>query len=525
MPNAVEKYRTEVLTRLNTAMGQGLFDTTMKVRNQEGLMQTFSRMADMAEQVVYHDPKMVKDPAMALAAFSKEQKEGMLGAYDGSGSNIGVSGAANVQTMDAMDISISAAAFSLIPYVAIERAMTSSSTNITYQDIVAEYANGDVKEGETVLGAFEVPNPYLNLALPSKSKQVVNDTSDPKDMEVNFGIALMPETLGVSVIAASTPVAQGRDHSGKIWFAGTVSLQASVDYKSGVVTFKNVPAGYQLDISVNIDSTSDTTGQTIATVSADYKNVILTATPKQIVYKDNNLKNAYLNKLNIQVAGTGLTMDYGQMAVGKLITIYMEYINRLVIAEVMRAGNMTAANEEGKGGTVNVDISKYLGTGAQAGFAETKNDYLKGFVIALNQRSISVCGRGITALIVGDRGLTYLSNTPYFTKSAQYDQLNAMVGTFDGIPVIRHQLVTIMEPAKGNFAYVYGVYKDPSGNAAPVAFGEFLPVRLTDPVSNYNNPEQIARSLSSYVGVCTCVPQLCHLGIIKIREDETKTEG
>lgn len=517
MSNAVFAYRKEIGDRLAAAKAEGMFEGTLKVRNQEGLMQTFSRLLEMAEQSVYNDPKKSYDPAIALATFSKTQADGMLGAYDASGSNVGVSGAANLRTMDAMDISIAAAAFSLIPYLAIERAMSSSSTNISYQDIVAEYANGDVAEGETVLGAFEVPNPKLNLALPTKTQKVKNDGDAPADLEVQFGVALMPETLGAQVVSDSTVVAQGMDHNGQVWFSGSAALNATVDYKHGIVKFSAVPAGYEIDLSVNIDSTSDTTGQTIPTVTADYKNVILTATPKQMIYKDNNLKNAYLNKLNIQVAGTGLTMDYGQMAVGKLITIYIEYINRLVVGEVMRAGNSTVITENAKGmAQVTVDISDYLGSSAQGGFADTKFDYLKGFVINLNQRSISVSGKGLTALLVGNRGLTQLSNTPYFVKSAQYDTLNAMVGTFDGIPVIRHQIVDLVEPSDGKSAYVYGIYKDPAGNAAPVAFGEFLPVRLTDPVSNYNNPEQVARSLSSYAGVVTCVPQLAHLGIIKI---------
>lgn len=519
--NAVFAYRKEIGDRLAAARAEGLFDNTMKVRNQEGLMHTFSRMLQMADESVIDDPTKQKDPALALATFSKKQSEGILGAYDASGaqsgSPVGASGAANMRTMDAMDISISAAAFSLIPYLAIERTMTSSSTNISYQDIVAEYANGDVKEGEAVLGAFQAPNPYLNIALPTKSKQIVNDGKDPMDMEVSFGIALMPETLGVEVIDASSVVAQGRDQGGVIWFSGTASLAATVNYKTGVVTFKNVPAGYQLNMSVNIDSTSDVTGQTIPTVTTDYPTVLLVATPKQMLYKDNNLKNAFLNKLNIQVAGTGLTIDYGQMAVGKLITIYVEYINRLVVAEVIKAANKTTVIENGKGmPNVTTDISTYLGTGAGAGYAETKYDFLKGFVIALNQRAISVSGRGITCLMVGDRGLTQLANTPYFVKSAQYENVNAMVGTFDGIPVVRHQLVGILEPADGKTAYVYGIYKDPAGNAGPVAFGEFLPVHLSGPVANYNNPEQIAQSMSSYAGVATCVPQLAHLGMIKL---------
>jgi hypothetical protein len=357
------------------------------------------------------------------------------------------------------------------------------------------------------------------MALPISTDTLTNDEADPKDLVFYFGVSLMPESLDVQLVANSSVVANGIDHNGKVFFTGTASVVGEVDYNAGTATFKDVPAGYSIVVKGNIDTTSDTTGNSILTVAASYKNVILIAKPQQMIFKDNSLKNAYLNKLNIQVAGTGLQMDYGEMAVSKLISIYIHYVNRMVVADTIRAGLQTYA-AEGVANAVTRDISAYLGTAAGTGFADTKNDYLKNFVIDLNQRSLDTTGKGITAILTGSRGSNLLAGTNNFVKGAQFDELNAMIGTFDGIPVIRHQLIDQAEPKEADgthkYAYFFGLYKDPSGSAAPVAFGEFLPVRLTDPVANYNNPEQIARSLSSYCGTAIVVPGLCHLGIVKI---------
>lgn len=513
--NNCQSYQNQIANKLQMAREGGLFDPTLSVRDEEGIMQCFSRIIETAEHYYLEDPNRTRDPAIAMANFSQNQSVG---------SSVGVSGAANLATMDAMDISISAAVFSLIPYLAIERDMTSSSTNISYQDIVAEFKHGDLSAGEDVLGAFKAPNTKLTMGLPTVSGNVKNMDGDldPKDEVINLGIAIMPETISVTMAQGSSIVSQGRDFNGKVWFSGDYAIDTTVDYKTGVITFKNLPAGIEVSAQANIDSTSDETGKTILTVTPDYKNVILTAKPQQMLFKDNNLKNAYLNKLNIKLAGTNAQIDYGQVAIGKLISIYVHYVNRLVVNATIECGHMTTLEENKQGiKQVTCDISGYNGFGAAGSFADTKYDFLKSFVIALNQRCLDITGKGMTCILTGSRGTNILASTPDFVKSADYQELNAMVGTYDGIPVVRHQNVNIVEPNDGKSAFIYGVYKDPSGSAAGVAFGEFLPVRVSDAVANYNNPEQVCRSLTSYVGTAICVPSLVHLGVIKYLPDTT----
>jgi hypothetical protein len=515
-----QEYQREVANKLQMAREGGLFDSTMNVRDEEGIMQCFSRIIETAEHYYLEDPNRTRDPAIAMANFSQNQSVG---------SSLGVSGAANLATMDAMDISISTAVFSLIPYLAIERDMTSSSTNISYQDIVAEFKHGDLSAGEDVLGAFKAPNTKLTMGLPTVSGAVtaIEGDQDPRDEVIDLAVALMPETISVVMTQGSSVVSEGHDFNGKVWYSGDYAIDTVVDYKNGKITFKKLPAGIEVKASANIDSTSDETGKTILTVTPDYKNVILTAKPQQMLFKDNNLKNAYLNKLNIKLAGTNAQIDYGQVAVGKLISIYVHYVNRLVVNATIECGHITTM-EENKAGIkqVTCDISGYNGFGAAGSFADTKYDYIKSFIIALNQRCLDITGKGMTAILTGSRGTNILASTPDFVKSADYQELNAMVGTYDGIPVIRHQNVNIVEPSDGKSAFIYGVFKDPSGSAAGVAFGEFLPVRVSDAVANYNNPEQVCRSLTSYCGVVKCVPSLVHLGVIKYLPDvDPKLKG
>lgn len=502
-----DQYVQSVAQKLEQAKNDGLFAETMNVRDEEGIMQCFSRVLETAGNYYYEDPSKSKDPAIAMANFSMNQSVG---------SSVGVSGAANLSTMDAMDISIACAVFSLIPYLAIERDMTSASTNITYQDIIAEFAHGDIGEGETVLGAFEAPNTKLNMALPMKSGTAVNDGDEAQTVTIDLGgIAIMPESVSAKITSASETVATGFDRNGTLFFSGSVSCLATVDYKKGVITIKDLPAGFQVDVTANLDTTSDTSGQSILTVTPEYKNATLVAQPQQLIFKDNSLKNAYLNKLNVKLAGTNAAIDYGQVAIGKLISIYVHYVNRLVVDEILKCGQMTT-EKEGIANQINCDISNYTGSAAGAGYADTKFDYIKQFIIELNQRSLDQTGKGLTCLLVGARGANKLASCPDFVKSAEFNELNAMIGTYDGISVVRHQNVNKWEPKDGKTAYVYGIYKDPSGSAAPVAFGEFLPVQVSDSVANFNNPTQQARSMTSYCGTAICVPALVHIGKLKV---------
>lgn len=502
-----DQYVQSVAQKLEQAKNDGLFAETLNVRDEEGIMQCFSRVLETAGQYYYEDPSKSRDPAVAMANFSMNQSVG---------SSIGVSGAANLATMDAMDISIACAVFSLIPYLAIERDMTSSATNITYQDIVAEFAHGDLDEGETVLGAFEAPNTKLNMALPMKTGTAINDGDEAQDVTIDLGgVAIMPESVAAKIEEGSGEVARGFDRNGTLYFSGSVSCDATVNYKKGIITIKALPAGLTVTVEANLDTTSDSTGQSILTVTPEYKNATLVAQPQQLIFRDNSLKNAYLNKLNVKLAGTNAAIDYGQVAIGKLISIYVHYVNRLVVNEILACGKLTT-DKEGVANQVKVDISGYTGSAAVAGYADTKFDYIKQFIIELNQRSLDQTGKGITCLLVGARGANKLASCPDFVKSAEFNELNAMIGTYDGISVVRHQNVNKEEPKDGKTAYIYAVYKDPSGSAAPVAFGEFLPVQVSDSVANFNNPTQQARSMTSYCGVVKCVPGLVHVGAMKI---------
>lgn len=507
-PTSNTEYVQQIALKLEQAQKDGMFSETLKVRDEEGIMQCFSRLLETASTYYFQDPRKTQDPAIAMANFSMNNS---------TGSSLGVSGAANLATMDAMDISIAAAVFSLIPYLAIERDMTSSSTNISYQDIVAEYANGDLAAGETVLGAFQAPNTKLNMALPTKTGTSTNDSDAATTLTLNLGTAIIPESISAQLISSSDVVSTGFDHNGTLYFTGSTAIVSTVNYKTGVISAIDVPAGYTLSVAANIDSTSDTSGTSILTVTPEYTNVLLTATPQLMIFKDNSLKNAYLNKLNVKLAGTNAALDYGQVAIGKLVAIYVHYVNRLVVNASISAGQTTYAKEVADGlSPVTTDISAYTGSGAGTGYADTKFDYIKSFIIELNQRSLDTCGKGITAILTGAKGANKLASCPDFVKSADFQELNAMIGTYDGIPVIRHQNINKIEPLDKKTAYFFGVYKDPSGSAAPVAFGEFLPVQVSDKVANYNNPTQIASALNSYCGVAVCVPGLAHLATMKV---------
>lgn len=508
MNKLTKDYVSTIANKLAAAREEGMFDDTFKVRNDEGIMRSFSRLLETATQFFFEDPSGDKDPARAVVTFSAATEKAM-------GAPLGVSGAPQ-ETLDAMDISIAAAVFSLIPYLAIERDMTASSTSFTYQDLIAEFAQGNVNAGEAVLGSFIAPNSKVNLSLPTKTITVdTTAESGASTQKAEFTTPIMPESLSIVVKTVSgqteTVVATGFDRGGKAYLSGSSNFPITVDYRNGVVDMTGVPNGLKVSLIANLDSSADSTGSSILTITPSYKTKVLTAVPQQLVYKDNQLKNAYLNKLNVKLAGTNAAIDYGSMAVGKLINIYIHYVNRMVVLETLAAGNATAA-AYGTGNEIKADISAYT---AQTSFADTKYDIIKNLIIALNQRSLDKTGRGITCILTSSRGVNKLAAAPDFVKSADFNELNAMVGTYDGIPVIRHQSVAGMEPSDGKTAYYYGIYKDPAGEAAPIAFGEFLPVTTSVPVANFNNPSQVAQSLTAYCGVVRVVDELCNRAELK----------
>lgn len=500
-----ESYISATIAKLQKAKEDGLFAATAKVRDEEGIMQTFSRIIDTAREHFSNDPEQTLDPVVQTN-FSN---------YGAQGDSLGVGGA-RISTMDAMDISIAAAVFSLMPYLCVEREMTSSSTNVSYQDLVAEYAQGDIAAGETILGTFQIPNAKVNLALPTKTMTADNGSGGtPLTTTLNFTVPLIPSSLAVVVTDNAVPpvqLASGFDQGGTIFLTGSTNFASSINYKNGTVTITGLPANQIATVVANIDTTADTTGSSILTVVPQYKTKVLTAYPQQLIFKDNQLKNAYLNKLNIKLAGTDASIDYGQIAIGKLINIYIHYVNRLVVLQILQSGLSQLTIDTGLGTNVSEDISGYaVGTS----FADTKNDKLRQLVINLNQASINKTGKGITSILCGSRGINKLANSPDFVKSADFDQVNAMVGTFTGIPVLRHQSVISVEPNDGKTAYLFGVYKDPAGNAGPAAFGEFLPVTTTGPVSNFNNPTQVATAMTAYCGVVDLVEELISVASLK----------
>ena len=484
---SLQQYVNKVATKLQNGKKSGMFDATLKVRNEEGVMQTFSRLLQTAENYYCSDPTFSKDPAKATINFSKQHFATLQ-----PGCPLGVSGATQ-RTMDAMDISIAGAVFSLIPYLAVERDMSASATSISYQDLVAEYAHGDIAQGETLLGTFTAPSTKINMAMPIETLDVT--ASGSGDTTVEFNTAIMPESVTIlSNEGSGDKKVVGFDRNGKLYFDG-VAGAGTVDYHSGTVTFTTVPEG-NIQVAVNLDATSDETGRTILTVTPKYETTMLVATSQLLLFKDNALKNAYLNKLNIKLAGTGATVDYGAMAISKLVNLYITYINNLVVNGILGAWDGEVA--------ATADISGY----DVSDKASTKYDIIKNLIIELNQAQMDKTGRGITAILTSSRGVNKLSASPDFVKSADFNELNAMVGTYDGIPVIRHQLVTAQEGSNSKKAIFYGIYKDPAGSAAPIAFGEFLPVTTSEKVANYNNPTQVAQSMYSWCGVATIVPGL-----------------
>jgi len=82
--------------------------------------------------------------------------------------------------------------------------------------------------------------------------------------------------------------------------------------------------------------------------------------------------------------------------------------------------------------------------------------------------------------------------------------MDSLIGTYNGIPVVRHHALDgafdvydNQGKATERYGVVFAVYKAPSGAIAPTIFGEYLPPYSAVPALNFDNAAQYSQELLS----------------------------
>lgn len=466
-----------------------------------GFSYTANRIMQSAENLFFSMSEDVNDPVDAMFA--------------GFSSRPGFSDVENVAAVNVVDISIISTINSIMGYTAVERPMSTPIDTIFWDNLVAANSAGGFSAGDTVVDPFKPYPTNIDLGASSAAKVVTPTDSIQESVEVSLDADVLPGTVTIVATLADASVATGSDlrRDGIIYFSnGSAVASATVDYATGKVTLKGVAANTVADkiaVSATIDTIADSTGDSTLKVKQKLNHATVTSSPKRIILDTAVEDIAYMNKQAYQLQTAGVSMDFGKRGIINMLNAYTAYVDVTIVGKLYQAAKLNTP-------VSTFDLTAYSLAGSEA---STKNDMVNQFVININKKLMKQSKFGATAYVCDTEGAAVLGNNPmYFTPNALFDtQMNGMIGTYRGKPVVRHNALDGRFDNDGSkYGYVQALYKSADGKAGPVAFSEYLPPYSIRPAFNYDNPGQMAQALFAQNTTDVIVPQLTAYGLIKI---------
>jgi len=458
-------------------------------RNIKGLQFSLSRIATSAENLYFKMGSGMYDPCEAtFQAFS--ERPGMT--------NVG-----NVAGVDVVDINIAATQKSVMGYLTAERGMDKPIDTLWFQGLNAAN-NVSYSKGESVFSPFTPINQKIRSALKNTFTQTVTAAGN-----VNVGAPVAPKTIQVTAFNASGDVVGTAIDNGSgaiMWSTPDVGV-STVNYETGVITVGAL-GGTVASVAVvaEKDKTVERDGANTLKVKPNVTTVNLIAEPRRIQLEQSFEDTSYMNKQSFNLSKTGVDLDYAKIAVNQLLDTFVAFLDFDVVkttAEVMLKQEPVDT----------LDLTDYVLTTSQA---NTKNDVVNQYILKLNKSLQQKSGKGMTALIVDSEAAVVLGNNPmYFVANPSFDQdLDGLIGTYRGIPVIRHHMLDNMFDGEEDadtttYGFVGALFKDPSGIVAPTVYGEYLSPYSITPALNYDNPAQYSSALLSMSATAPLIEHLC----------------
>jgi len=421
----------------------------------------------------------------------------------------GLSSVQSLQTVSAIDITLQILIYSFLPWMAIERPADTSTVTISWKSVVANNSNGGVNKGDELLGNFKPENSSLNLYTPIKS---YTSTGAGQVMVIDFGAQLYEGTV-LMTITKNGKTLTGKDYNGVIAFPGDTT-SFTVDYETGVVTSAAaVSAEYTVAAQGMIDMYASQTNPQVLRATNKMRSVQLVTRETGIVMEDSIDRIMFILKTLDQA---GDQMSYEQYMSQMMFDLYLTFINNLLMIGVhTRAAQLAGTSELDD---LTVDLSTY-GSQIIADPAR-KYDELSTLTEDMNGHMLATANCGVTVWLVGSKICKIMAADKFrFKKSDTYNnQMNTLAGTYDGIPVLRHEYIDrfIDGADPEGYGSIFGIYRDPNGEAAFMAYSEFLPIHTTGNVYNFQNPLEFAKALVSQVGTKIIEPKLCVQGKFKV---------
>lgn len=494
-----------------------------KVRTQMGIVQAASMVNTSADNLSLLTGG--KDPiAESVKMFSAKDIKGKrvknsgevgMPAFANNG-EMGMASVQGLQTVSAIDITIQMLVYSFVPFMAIERPMTDSTTTISWKSLVATNNGGGLTKGDHVIGNFKPENSSVNLGSPIKK---VEGVGAGDVLTLDLGGTIYEGTVLVQLtdtgVNSGEPVV-GKDYDGVVLFPGTTTA-FNVDYENGILTSTGTVATTTTNVTAQamVDMWSDSTASNVLRTTTKMNSVQMVARETGVIIEDSVDRMMFILKALNQSEGA---MTLEQYMSQMMFDLYVAYVNNLMMIGLHTRSAQLEGTDELVAHTV--DLSAY---GSQI-IADPvrKYDELSTLVNTMNNTMLKNANLGITALIVGSRIANLMGADSFrFTKSDTYStQMNTLIGVYDNIPVLRHEYIDrfIDNADSEGYGNIFGIHRDPNGEVGFLAYGEYLPIHTTNNVYNFENPLQFAKALVSFVGTKIIEPALCTRGKFRITD-------
>ena len=349
-------------------------------------------------------------------------------------SNIGTDSLQTIQNTSTIDVSIYAQLNSFGQFCAIERPMLTQNQNITYRNLI----NSDT--GETIKYNFG-PTPSDSSLLFAKKLNTtqpgVNGTNT-----LSLGSAIVPLNVQLTIIdtASSEVLLVGSDAHSKGSFTYTITKIAGpnnlvIKYDSGIVTFVGDFSTYTIILN-SIASMGDEEGSHTLNVTTEFSNVTMVAEQRRINYKDDSLKQFLYNK---NLSDSNLNGDLIADTIKQMNIFFIADMNTRVMEALIEASTTNGLPQK------SYNIANY---NVGSSFLDTRNDYLGQCIMGVGTDFAYDSDQGATSLFVTPNLVSLLSRIKdgsFIAADTIFKQMDGVIGTLNGMPVIRSRLFKLYE--------------------------------------------------------------------------------
>lgn len=444
-----------------------------------------------------------------------------------SNANFSESDLGSVEDMQVVDITLATiTSSSALNFLAVDTAMESLVTNVTFQSLVAANSAAGVNKDDVVVDARQALNPMINIGKSgavgtfagalANGTLVVGDTPRPilsgetkiyvdygMDTEQLVGFALKK---GPNYGSDAEVLKNTKDEIVfKVVPSGVTIADegAFIDVTTGAVTGITANAG-TVTVVFCWDRTGEIDGRNTLRLKVKNSNIIMKAERNRL-HLENSIENIVeMNKIYANNAEMGIGVDYGKRAFQQLAVINKFFYDTQIVRTLWDGAKGLKTEET-------IDLSEYPMDDFRS-FSPTKDNFLQKGMMSLAQKFLYRTGRGVTAWVVDSISALMLGNSANFVKSDAFmTRRDGLIGTYDNIPVLRYAYLDAVRESGSSISgegkgtgVVLGVFKDISGKAAPVAWGSYLQPYSTIPALNPANPSQITSALYSMTA-CTLI--------------------